>query len=60
MPAAVAGFTAASILAALYSVLRQIAAAQPFLDNCYPEFVRPAGNLTARACLAEQSTQGTC
>jgi hydrogenase expression/formation protein HypD len=54
MPTAVAGFTAASILAALYSVLRQVAAAQPFLDNSYPEFVRSAGNARARACLAEQ------
>jgi hydrogenase expression/formation protein HypD len=54
MPTAVAGFTAASILAALYSVLRQIIAARPFLDNCYPEFVRAHGNLRARACLADQ------
>lgn len=54
MPAAVAGFSAASIPAALYSVLRQTLTAQPVLDNCYPEFVRPAGNARARACLAEQ------
>jgi hydrogenase expression/formation protein HypD len=53
MPAAVAGFTAESILAALYSVLRQIIEARPFLDNCYPAFVRPDGNLRAQACLAE-------
>ena len=53
MPAAVGGFTPASILAALYSVLRQIIEARPFLDNCYPEFVRAAGNRRAQACLAE-------
>ena len=54
MPTAVAGFTAASILAALYSVLRQIISSRPSLDNCYPEFVRPGGNRHAQACLAKQ------
>jgi len=53
IPAAVAGFTAESILAALYSVLRQIIEGRPFLDNCYQEFVRPSGNQRAQACLAE-------
>jgi hydrogenase expression/formation protein HypD len=54
VPTAVAGFTPASILAALYSVLRQIVAAQPFLDNCYPEFVRSHGNRHAQASIARQ------
>jgi hydrogenase expression/formation protein HypD len=54
MPTAVAGFTAASILAALYSVLRQVTETRHFLDNCYPEFVRPHGNLRAQACLDQQ------
>jgi hydrogenase expression/formation protein HypD len=54
MPAAVAGFTAASILAALYSVLRQIIEARPFLDNCYPDVVRAAGNSSAQACITNQ------
>ncbi len=54
MPTAVGGFTSASILAALYSVLRQIIEARPFLDNCYPDFVRAGGNRRAQACLAEQ------
>jgi hydrogenase expression/formation protein HypD len=54
MPTAVAGFTAASILAALHAVLCQIITARPSLENCYPEFVRPHGNLRAQACLAEQ------
>ncbi len=54
IPIAVSGFTAVSILAAIYSVLRQVIEARLFLDNCYPEFVRPAGNLRAQTCLAEQ------
>jgi len=41
IPAAVAGFTPATLLAALYSVLRQHLEQRPFLDNCYPELVRP-------------------
>ncbi|MEO1768039.1 hydrogenase formation protein HypD [Thiobacter aerophilum] len=53
MPTAVAGFTPVSLLAAFYSVLRQLLEAQPFLDNCYPEVVRPGGNPTAQAQLTE-------
>jgi hydrogenase expression/formation protein HypD len=53
IPAAVAGFTAESLLAAFYSVLRQLAEGPPFLDNCYPDLVRPGGNPTARAHLRE-------
>jgi len=53
MPAAVAGFTAASLLAALYAVLRQILDAAPALENCYPEFVRPDGNSRAQRCMAD-------
>ena len=48
MPAAIAGFTPISLLAAIYSVLRQLLGEKPFLDNCYPEVVRPGGNATAR------------
>ncbi|MDT8387128.1 MAG: hydrogenase formation protein HypD [Thiogranum sp.] len=49
IPAAMAGFTADSLLAAMYSVLRQLlGGGQAFLDNCYPEVVRPGGNPTAR------------
>jgi hydrogenase expression/formation protein HypD len=54
MPTAVAGFTAASILAALHSVLCQIIDARPFLDNCYPETVHAAGNRRAQACIGDQ------
>lgn len=48
IPAAIAGFRADTILAAIYSVLRQHKDGRPFLDNCYPEVVRPGGNATAR------------
>ncbi|MEJ2604317.1 MAG: hydrogenase formation protein HypD [Gammaproteobacteria bacterium] len=53
MPAAVAGFRADTLLAAMYSVLRQLIEGKRFLDNCYPEVVRPGGNPMARRCLAE-------
>jgi hydrogenase expression/formation protein HypD len=53
MPAAVAGFTPESLLAATYSVLRQTIEGKPFLDNCYPELVRPGGNATAKRWLSE-------
>ncbi len=53
LPAAVAGFTPESLLAAIYSVLRQHLEGNRFLDNCYPEVVRPGGNPAARAMLGE-------
>ncbi|MEJ5211582.1 MAG: hydrogenase formation protein HypD [Burkholderiales bacterium] len=53
IPAAVAGFTPVSLLAAFYSVLRQRVEDKPFLDNCYPELVRPGGNPRARAQLEQ-------
>jgi hydrogenase expression/formation protein HypD len=53
IPAAVAGFNAESLLAAFYSVLRQRVENRPFLDNCYPEVVKPAGNPTARQHLEQ-------
>jgi len=48
MPAAVAGFAPESLLAAMYSVLRQLIDGRYFLDNCYPELVREGGNPSAR------------
>jgi hydrogenase expression/formation protein HypD len=51
IPAAVAGFTTDSLLAAFYSVLRQVIEQRPFLDNCYGQVARPGGNPTARAVL---------
>ena len=48
IPAAVAGFTPDSLLAAMYSVMRQLLDGRHFLDNCYPQVVRPGGNEEAR------------
>ena len=48
MPAAIAGFSTESLLAAMYSVIRQHIDARIFLDNCYPELVREGGNPSAR------------
>lgn len=52
LPAAVAGFTPESLLAATYSVLRQVQERRCFLDNCYTEVARPGGNPTAKQHLA--------
>ena len=52
MPAAIAGFTTQSLLAAMYSVLRQLIDQRYFLDNCYPDLVREGGNRSARKHLA--------
>ncbi|MBV2091074.1 MAG: hydrogenase formation protein HypD [Candidatus Thiodiazotropha sp. (ex Ctena orbiculata)] len=52
LPAAIAGFTSDSLLAATYSVCRQALEDRRFLDNCYPELVKPEGNLSARAHLS--------
>jgi hydrogenase expression/formation protein HypD len=48
MPAAVAGFRPDTLLAAMYSVLRQLLEGKRFLDNCYAEVVLPGGNRTAQ------------
>ncbi|MEK7815679.1 MAG: hydrogenase formation protein HypD [Pseudomonadota bacterium] len=53
LPAAVAGFTPESLLAAMYSVLRQKLEGRSFLDNCYPEVAHAGGNPTARAQMAQ-------
>ena len=53
IPAAVGGFTGESLIAALYSVLRQIVEERCFLDNCYPEVVRPGGNPAAQSRIDE-------
>jgi hydrogenase expression/formation protein HypD len=54
LPAAVAGFRPDTLLAAMYSVLRQFVEERYFLDNCYPEVARPEGNPTARRQLESQ------
>ena len=53
IPAAVAGFRPDTLLQAMHSVLRQLRDERRFLDNCYPEVVRPGGNTEARRQLAE-------
>jgi len=58
IPAAVAGFSPESLLAATYSVLRQLQEERPFLDNCYPELVRPGGNPAAKSCLEKTMRVG--
>lgn len=52
LPTAVAGFLPESLLAAFYSVLRQLGDDKRFLDNCYLEVAHPGGNQTARRILA--------
>ena len=56
VPVAVAGFTAESLLAAFYSVIRQTLGHQCFLDNCYSEVVSPSGNKTAQNILNQVMT----
>ena len=53
LPAAVAGFDAESLLAALYSVLRQKLEGRAFLDNCYIKVAAAGGNPTARKIMGE-------
>jgi hydrogenase expression/formation protein HypD len=56
MPAAIAGFTPDTLLAATYSVLRQLEERRPFLDNCYGSAVRPGGNVAGRRFLEQVMT----
>lgn len=53
IPAAVSGFAPESLLASFYSVLRQRAEDNLFLDNCYSELVLEEGNESARKQLDE-------
>lgn len=52
-PAAVAGFNTESLLAAIYSNVRQLSEQHCFLDNCYPQVVHAGGNTTAQAQLSQ-------
>ncbi len=54
LPVAVAGFTPPQVLRAISAVLRQVTERQAFLENCYPEVVRPQGNQAAQRLLATQ------
>ena len=49
IPAAVAGFQPESLLAAMYSTMRQLNDKRYFLDNCYPQLVKDGGNKSAQA-----------
>ncbi len=51
LPVAIAGFEPESMLAALYSVLRQKLEHKVFLDNCYAEVVQAGGNSAAKRFL---------
>ncbi len=51
LPTAIAGFTPVTLLAAIYSVMRQLLENECFLDNCYPQLVRPGGNRLAQTQL---------
>jgi hydrogenase expression/formation protein HypD len=53
LPAAVAGFHPETLLAAMYSVLRQLIEGRRFLDNCYGEVAHAGGNPTAKRWLAQ-------
>lgn len=53
LPTAVAGFTPVSLLAGIYSVLRQALEHRCFVDNTYPGTVREGGNPAARRCLEQ-------
>jgi hydrogenase expression/formation protein HypD len=53
IPAAIGAFTADSLLAATWSVLRQALENKPFLDNCYQSLVRPGGNPVAHQHLEQ-------
>jgi hydrogenase expression/formation protein HypD len=50
IPTAIAGFDSTSLLAAIYSVLRQLVDGRPFLDNCYPSVVQPGAIQPQSGC----------
>ncbi|WP_097462004.1 hydrogenase formation protein HypD [Mangrovitalea sediminis] len=58
LPTAVAGFQNASLLAAIYSALRQAQSGRIFLDNCYANVAHPGGNPQAQALLDQVMTVG--
>lgn len=53
LPVAVAGFSAASLLAAILAVLQQLQAGRSGLYNSYPELVRPHGNRQAQTVMQQ-------
>lgn len=53
LPVSVAGFSADSLLAGLYTVLARRLKREAALDNAYPALVKPDGNPQAQALLAQ-------
>ncbi len=53
LPVAVAGFDAASLLAAIYSVITQKQRGKAELENCYPSVVTTAGNRIAQQLIEQ-------
>ena len=53
LPAAIAGFEPATLVAASYAVLRQLIDGDCRLVNCYSRVVLPGGNQRARQLMAE-------
>lgn len=53
LPAAVAGFSVDSLLAAIASVLQQLRSGQPHVANCYREVVSAQGNRRAQHVLQQ-------
>ena len=56
LPCAIAGFTTNSLLAAIYSTLKQLIDENLYLDNCYSQVVKPGGNVTAKKHMANALT----
>lgn len=54
LPQAIAGFTPASVLRAIDSLLELVASGKSSVVNCYPEVVRTRGNPKARRMLAKR------
>lgn len=52
MPVSVAGFSAESLLAAIYTVLGRRLKHEAALDNAYPKIVKPEGNAQAQKMLS--------
>ena len=51
MPCVIAGFEPADILQAVYSLVSQIHAGKPEIDNAYPRAVTPEGNPKAMSIM---------
>ena len=59
IPTAVAGFQSDSLLAAFYSVLKQLVEGKATLSNCYPAVVSRQGNTKAQEMLCQHFSVGS-